>query len=41
MVKLTEAQWQAARVRYELALAWARLEALTGKLVNASQEKTP
>jgi outer membrane protein TolC len=41
MVKLAEAQWQAARVRYELALAWARLEALTGKLVNPLQEKTP
>lgn len=34
MVRLTEAQWFAAKADFELALAWARIEALTGKLVD-------
>jgi outer membrane protein TolC len=37
MIGVTDAQWQAAKVRYELALAWAQLKALSGELV----EKTP
>ncbi len=42
MVRLTEAQWLAAQADYQLALAWARVEALTGRLVEASaQEKKP
>ncbi len=42
MVRLTEAQWLAAQADYQLALAWARIEALTGKLVEPStQEKKP
>jgi outer membrane protein TolC len=43
MVKLTEAQWQAARVEFDLALAWARLDALTGVLpsLNKTKESKP
>ncbi len=42
MVRLTEAQWLAAQADYQLALAWARVEALTGKLVETSApEKKP
>lgn len=39
MVKLTEAQWSAARVEYDLALAWARLDALLGRLTPGPQSK--
>ncbi len=42
MVRLTEAQWLAALADYQLALAWARVEALAGKLIEQSeQEKKP
>jgi outer membrane protein TolC len=42
MVRLTEAQWLAAQADYQLALAWARIEALTGKLVEPpAPEKKP
>lgn len=42
MVRLTEAQWLAAQADYQLALAWARVEALTGKLVESpALEKKP
>jgi outer membrane protein TolC len=43
MARLTEAQWQAARVDFDLALAWARLDALTGVLpsVNNAKESKP
>ncbi len=42
MTRLTEAQWLAAKADFELALAWARIEALTGKLINTPvQEKQP
>lgn len=37
MIGVTDAQWQAAKVNYELALAWAQFKALNGELV----EKTP
>jgi len=37
MIGVTDAQWQAAKVSYELALAWSQLKALSGGLV----EKTP
>lgn len=40
MARLTEAQWQAARVDYELALTWARIDALTGRLIKARPEET-
>ncbi|MEJ2697335.1 MAG: TolC family protein [Candidatus Sulfobium sp.] len=40
MARLTEAQWQAAKVDYELALTWARIDALTGRIIAASPEKT-
>lgn len=39
MARLTEAQWLAARADFELALAWARLDALTGKLVTSSEKE--
>jgi len=38
MVRLTEAQWLAAKTDYELELAWARVDALTGKLVESSEQ---
>jgi outer membrane protein TolC len=43
LVRLTEAQYLAARADFELALAWARVEALTGRLAPASsnKERTP
>lgn len=42
MVRLTEAQWLAAKADYELALAWARVDALTGTLVEPTvPEKKP
>jgi len=40
MARLTEARWQAAKVDYALALTWARIDALTGKLIAASPEET-
>jgi outer membrane protein TolC len=39
MTRVTEAQWQAAKVEYGLALAWARVDALTGELVKSNQGK--
>jgi outer membrane protein TolC len=39
MTRVTEAQWQAAKVEFGLALAWARVDALTGQLVQSSEEK--
>jgi len=42
MTRVTEAQWLAAQVEFRLALAWARLDALTGDLIQPStQEHTP
>jgi outer membrane protein TolC len=42
MTRVTEAQWQAARVEFRLALAWARVDALTGELVqNKTETKNP
>lgn len=35
MTRVTEAQWQAAQVEFRLALAWARLDALTGRLLES------
>ena len=34
MVRVTEAHWQAAKVDYEAALTWARVEALRKRLIN-------
>lgn len=42
MTRVTEAQWLAAQVEFRLALAWARVAALTGDLVSSSaQESAP
>jgi outer membrane protein TolC len=39
MTRVTEAQWLAAQVEFRLALTWARIDALTGDLIQpASQE---
>jgi hypothetical protein len=40
MARLTEAQWQSAKVEFETALTWARLDALLGKLVTAASTET-
>jgi outer membrane protein TolC len=40
MKELTEAQWMAAKVEFELALAWAELDALAGKLVEPALQET-
>jgi hypothetical protein len=40
MTRVTEAQWQAAQVEFRLALAWARLEALTGRLAETSPQES-
>ena len=37
MTRVTEAQWQAANVEFGLALAWARVDALTGELVQSNE----
>ena len=42
MTRVTEAQWLAAQVEFRLALAWARIDALTGDLIQSSlQEPVP
>jgi len=42
MTRVTEAQWLAAQVEFRLALTWARLDAMTGELIQPStQERTP
>ena len=38
MTRLGEAQWRAAKVDFELALAWAKVDALTGKLIQSTPE---
>lgn len=40
MTRLTEAQWQAAKVDYELVLTWAEIDALTGKQIAISSKET-
>jgi outer membrane protein TolC len=40
MARLTEAQWQAAQVEFRLAMAWARLDALSGELLAHSQPES-
>ena len=39
MTKLTEAQWRAARVEFELAMTWAQIDALGGLLVTNNSAK--
>jgi len=39
MTRTTEAQWLAAQVEFRLALAWARLDALTGDLIQPSPQE--
>jgi outer membrane protein TolC len=39
MTRITEAQWLAAQVEFRLALAWARLDALTGDLIQPSSQE--
>jgi outer membrane protein TolC len=42
MTKLTEAQWLAARVEFDLAMVWAQLDALQGKLLATNNgDKAP
>jgi len=41
MTRMTEAQWRAAQVEFQLAMAWARLEALTGPLTDAAAPEKP
>ncbi len=36
MARLTESQWRSAQVEFETALAWAQLDVLLGKPVNAT-----
>ncbi|MDO8596033.1 MAG: TolC family protein, partial [Sulfuricaulis sp.] len=40
MTRLTEAQWLATKADFDFVLAWARIEALTGKLIDASVQET-
>ena len=39
MIGVTDAQWRAARVKYQLALAWAQLKALSGSLVEKTAKE--
>ena len=39
MTKMTEAQWRAAQVEFDLAIAWAQLDAMRGTLIVAPEEK--
>lgn len=39
MIGVTDAQWRAARVKYQLALAWAQLKALSGELVEKTAKE--
>ncbi len=39
MTRVTEAQWLAAQVEFRLALTWARLDALTGELIQSSPQE--
>lgn len=46
MIKMTEAQWKAAKVEFDLAIVWAQISALEGTLLNKESgvvpgEKTP
>ena len=42
MARLTEAQWLAAQTEFRLALAWARIDAVSGELVpGAAAEEQP
>ncbi len=40
MTRVTEAQWLAAQVDFRLAMAWARLDALTGDLIQPSSQES-
>jgi outer membrane protein TolC len=40
MTRITEAQWLAAQVEFRLALAWARIDALSGELLPASSPES-
>jgi len=39
MTKMTEAQWRAAKVEFDLAIAWARLDAMRATLITEPNEK--
>jgi len=39
MIGVTDAQWRDARVKYQLALAWAQLKALSGELVEKTAKE--
>jgi hypothetical protein len=38
MVEITDARLQEARVEYELAIQWAKIQALTGQTIKILQE---
>ena len=40
MTRVTEAQWLAAQVEFRLTMAWARLDALTGDLIQPSSQES-
>jgi outer membrane protein TolC len=41
MARLTEAQWMAEKVEFELALAWAQVDALTARLGQPTSQENP
>ncbi len=41
MTRMTEAQWKAAKVEFEMALVWARVSALEGSLLNQNTGTVP
>ena len=41
MTRLSETEFLATRVDYDLVLAWARLDALSGQLIPDRMEKSP
>jgi outer membrane protein TolC len=42
MTRMTEAQWMSMQVKFDLAMTWARIDALTGSLgAPATEEKKP
>ncbi|MEJ2106762.1 MAG: TolC family protein [Acidiferrobacteraceae bacterium] len=42
MTRMTEAQWMSMQVKFDLAMTWARIDALTGSLgTPATEEKKP
>ena len=40
MTQMTTAQWEAAQAEFRLALSWAKIDALTGRLLTVQQMET-